>query len=297
MKEGHVGTIKKSNRKYRLDWDTNADKFRREHKGVLIAPLVCTFPLFLRHTLWSHVCFMWHVERRQVGFLPSHSSIAQTTGGNFFTDRMSETRTQTHFPIRSSLKSLVENHQWSPTTSAEVKTVSTIIRIQHCPDKMYVNIHGCVFLTLVISTGRPDLEIVIIWSSPLACLRCCVAPVMSWNTSQRCSHQSQRKREKQAEATIEIQTCLGSHQELKGNTDPELTFICLERNAARIKACLLSNKKSSCCWAARVIVKEVLVLILCSVIYVHIGSMLFMHHMHHLCSTSCTHYYFDSWFQ
>lgn len=151
-----------------------------------------------------------------------------------------------------------------------MKRVSTIIWIQHCP----------VCLTLVISIGRPDLETVIIWSSPLACLRCCVAPVMSWNTSQRRSHQSQRKLEKQAEATIEIQTCLGSYQELRGNTDPELTFICLERNAARIKACLLSNKKSSCCWAARVIVKEVLTLILCLVLYVHIGNMLFMHQMH-----------------
>lgn len=87
-------------------------------------------------------------------------------------------------------------------------------------------------------------------------------------------------RKKQAEATIEIQTCLGSYQELRGNTDPELTFICLERNAARIKACLLSNKKSSCCWAARVIVKEVLMLILCLVLYAYIGSMPFMHQMH-----------------
>lgn len=94
------------------------------------------------------------------------------------------------------------------------------------------------------------------------------------------SHQSQQKIEKRAEATIEIQTCLGSYQELRGSTDPELTFICLERSAARIKACLLSNKKSSCCWAARVIVKEVLMLILCLVLYVHNGSVVFMQQMY-----------------
>lgn len=154
------------------------------------------------------------------------------------------------------------------------------------------------FLTLLISIGRPDLETVIIWSSPLACLRCCVAPVMSWNRSQRRSHQSDQKIEKQAEATREIQTCLGSYQELRGNTDPELTFICLERNAARIKACLRSNKKSSCCWAARVIVKEVRMLILCLVLCVHKGSVVVMQNMHPpMHSTTCTHYSFDSWFK
>lgn len=103
------------------------------------------------------------------------------------------------------------------------------------------------------------------------------------------SHQSQHKIEKHVEATAEIQTCLGSYQELRGNTHPELTFICLERSAARIKACLLSNKKSSCCWAGRVIVKEVLMLILCLVLYVHKGSMAFKQQKHHTPAFSKLH--------
>lgn len=48
---GNIGWIEAHKR------DTNANKSRHEHKGVLIAPLVCTFPLFLYHSLWSHVCF------------------------------------------------------------------------------------------------------------------------------------------------------------------------------------------------------------------------------------------------
>lgn len=37
---------------------------------------------------------------------------------------------------------------------------------------------------------------------------------------------------------------------------PKLTFICLERSAARIKACRLSNRKSTCCWAMRTIKRK-----------------------------------------
>lgn len=50
--------------------------------------------------------------------------------------------------------------------------------------------HERVSLTLLISTGRPDLEAVIMGSSPLACLRCCAAPVMSYTPKQQQSHQS-----------------------------------------------------------------------------------------------------------
>lgn len=37
---------------------------------------------------------------------------------------------------------------------------------------------------------------------------------------------------------------------------PQLTFICLERSAARKKACRLSNRKSTCCWATRIIKRK-----------------------------------------
>lgn len=97
---------------------------------------------------------------------------------------------------------------------------------------------GSIFITLVISTGRPDLAAVIMGSSPLACLRFCAAAVMSY---------------KQPNSSRSINQTAASRGNKSTKESPLLTFICLERSAARKNACRLSNRKSTCCWATRTI--------------------------------------------
>lgn len=147
MKKHHVGTRKKSNRKYWLNRDMNVDKSWHEYKGVFRAPLVCVLPLC--HTLWSHICFTWHVERRQACFLPSHSSIALPTDGCVDSSTLislliewenHELKLIFHRSISKFFRKIISGVQ----QRQQKWRVSTIIWIQHCPGTMPVNIHECV---------------------------------------------------------------------------------------------------------------------------------------------------------
>ena len=117
--------------------------------------------------------------------------------------------------------------------------------------------HEIIIITLLISTGRPDLAAVIMGSSPLACLRCCAAPVMSCQQPNSSSsslitqqpHRYSRLQQHNRQRPLpKIQRWQEIYlQQEKKKKDPQLTFICLERSAARKKACRLSNRKSTCC--------------------------------------------------
>lgn len=98
MKERHVGTRKKSNRKYWLD---RGAQERHKCKQVTTWTQRCfdstpclhlpTFSLSL--FVVARLFHVWHAEHWQVGFLPSQSGIGKSTDGcvdYFFTDRMSE---------------------------------------------------------------------------------------------------------------------------------------------------------------------------------------------------------------
>lgn len=87
-------------------------------------------------------------------------------------------------------------------------------------------IHENIFITLVISTGRPDLAAVIMGSSPLACLRCCAAPVMSYKqpNSSRCINQTTStqqlfKTPMTQQASAKIQRRQGNYLSIKEKTE------------------------------------------------------------------------------
>lgn len=113
-------------------------------------------------------------------------------------------------------------------------------------------------ITLLISTGRPDLAAVIMGSSPLACLSCCAAPLMSYtrpNSSRLIILKHRNTTDVQDYSKTTSSSIYGNTTQMAGNPataiQSALTFICLERSAARIKACRLSNRKSTCCWAEK----------------------------------------------
>lgn len=150
---GNIGWIEGNKR------DANADKSQREHKGVLIAPIVCTFPLFLCHTLWSHLCFkcdMWSTDESAFHL---HSS----TGVNrrlcrlvniwFFlliewakgTRKLLQSdKFILHTIIPKFFRKITNGVQQRQLWETEVKTVFKIIWIQRCW-QVYENIdrNGC----------------------------------------------------------------------------------------------------------------------------------------------------------
>ena len=148
-----------------------------------------------------------------------------------------------------------------------VAPVTTLLQHTHtgllCPFLYVTNWQMNEFITLVASTGRPDLAALIMGSRPLAFLRCCAAPVMSYKTTQRQqTNQTTAKKHlfklsmKQQAAAVKtspLRLSTGSvKKKILRKKKIHHTFICLERRAARKKPCLLSNRKSTCCWATRI---------------------------------------------